>query len=99
MIYGYIRVSTDKQTVENQRYEIRQFCEKSTLRVDRWIEEVISGTKEVENRKLGALLRKMTRGDILICAELSRLGRSLLMIMSVLMRPSAVIRVLVICVL
>jgi DNA invertase Pin-like site-specific DNA recombinase len=84
MVYGYIRVSTDKQTVENQRFEITQFCAKNTLRVDRWMEEVISGSKDVEERKLGALLRRMGRGDILICAELSRLGRSLLMIMSIL---------------
>ena len=28
MIYGYIRVSTDKQTVENQRFEINRFCER-----------------------------------------------------------------------
>ena len=84
MVYGYIRVSTDKQTVENQRYEIRQFCDRNTMRVDRWIEEVISGAKDVENRKLGALLRKMGKGDILICAELSRLGRNLLMIMGIL---------------
>lgn len=25
MIYGYIRVSSDKQTVENQRFEISNF--------------------------------------------------------------------------
>ena len=25
MVYGYIRVSTDKQTVENQRFEIVRF--------------------------------------------------------------------------
>ena len=86
MIYGYIRVSTDKQSVENQRYEINQFCDGNKLRVDRWIEEVISGAKDVGDRKLGALLEKMTRGDVLICAELSRLGRNLLMIMSILNR-------------
>lgn len=84
MIYGYIRVSTDKQTVENQRYEINQFCEKHLLVVDKWIEETISGTKEVRERKLGKLLKKMSEGDTLICSELSRLGRSLLMIMGVL---------------
>ena len=84
MIYGYIRVSTDKQTVENQRFEINQFCAKNSMRVDRWIEETISGAKDVDKRKLGALLRKMTKDDILLCAELSRLGRSLMMIMSIL---------------
>ena len=84
MIYGYIRVSTDKQTVENQRYEINQFCERQEIIVDRWIEETISGTKDIEDRKLGKLLKKMKKEDVLICSELSRLGRNLLMIMSIL---------------
>lgn len=84
MIYGYIRVSTDKQTVENQRFEISCFCNKQNLNIDSWIEETISGSKEPEKRKLGKLLARMTKGDVLICAELSRLGRNLLMIMGIL---------------
>jgi DNA invertase Pin-like site-specific DNA recombinase len=84
MIYGYIRVSTDKQTVENQRFEINNFVDKEHLIIERWIEETISGTKEIENRKLGKLMKTLKSGDTLICAELSRLGRSLLMIMSIL---------------
>lgn len=84
MNYGYIRVSTDKQTVENQRFEIVRFCEKEGIAVDCWVEETTSGTKEPEKRKLGKFLKKIRKGDILICAELSRLGRSLLMIMSIL---------------
>ena len=84
MIYGYIRVSSDKQTVENQRFEISNFCEKNSLTIDIWVEETISGMTRVENRKLGKLLKRMKKGDILICSELSRLGRNLLMIMGVL---------------
>jgi DNA invertase Pin-like site-specific DNA recombinase len=84
MIYGYIRVSTDKQTVENQRFEIKTFCQKKELVVNKWIEETISGTKKVEERKLGKLLKQMKKEDILICTELSRLGRNMLMIMSIL---------------
>lgn len=84
MIFGYIRVSTDKQTVENQRYEINRYCEQHGMIVEKWIEETISGTKEIEKRKLGGLIDKMKKNDILICAELSRLGRNLLMIMGVL---------------
>ena len=45
MIYGYIRVSSDKQTVENQRFEISNFCKHQNLSIDDWIEETISGTK------------------------------------------------------
>jgi DNA invertase Pin-like site-specific DNA recombinase len=84
MIYGYIRVSTDKQTVENQRFEINNFCKKNVIAIDQWIEETISGTKAVQDRQLGKLLRKMRSSDILICSELSRLGRNLLVIMGIL---------------
>ena len=84
MIYGYIRVSSDKQTVENQRFEISNFCEKKSLIINLWVEETILGMTKVENRKLGKLLKKMKKGDVLICSELSRLGRNLLMIMGVL---------------
>lgn len=84
MIYGYIRVSTDKQTVENQRFEIERFARTQQLRIDGWIEETISGTKNYTKRQLGRLLKKVQKGDLIICAELSRLGRSLFMIMEIL---------------
>lgn len=84
MIYGYIRVSSDKQTVENQRYEINSFCQKEHLNIDGWIEETISGTKNYNKRALGRLLKKVKKDDLIICAELSRLGRSLFMIMEIL---------------
>ncbi len=84
MIYGYIRVSTDKQTVENQRFEINKFCERNNMIVDRWIEEEISGTKDYHKRLLGGLIDRLQKEDILLCSELSRLGRNLLMIMEIL---------------
>ena len=52
MIYGYIRVSTDKQTVENQRYEIEQFIKKEKLTIDVWIEETISSRQELKKENL-----------------------------------------------
>lgn len=84
MIYGYIRVSTDKQSVENQRFEISRFAKKQKLKIDGWIEETISGTKNYSKRELGKLLEKTNDGDLIVCAELSRLGRSLFMIMEIL---------------
>ena len=84
MVYGYIRVSTDKQTVENQRYEIINFCKKEKMKVDEWVEETISGTVDINQRVLGSLLSKLEKDDIIICSELSRLGRSLFMIMDIL---------------
>ncbi len=84
MVYGYIRVSTDKQTIENQRFEINNLCQRENMSIEKWIEETISGTKEYEKRQLGKAIKKMSKGDILICSELSRLGRSLFMIMDIL---------------
>jgi DNA invertase Pin-like site-specific DNA recombinase len=84
MTYGYIRVSTDKQTVDNQQFEIERFCIKNNLKIDEWIEETISGTKTPDKRLLGSLLAEVKPGDLIICSELSRLGRSLFMIMSIL---------------
>lgn len=84
MIYGYIRVSSDKQTVENQRFEINNFCKREKIQIDGWIEETISGTKAYDKRQLGKLLKKVRKDDLIICAELSRLGRNLFMIMEIL---------------
>ena len=84
MIYGYIRVCSDKQTVENQRFEINNFCSRESLCIDGWIEETISGTKNYNKRQLGKLLNRVQKNDLIICAELSRLGRNLFMIMEIL---------------
>ena len=84
MVYGYIRVSSDKQTVENQRFEITNFCAREGLSIDGWIEETISGIKSYSKRQLGQLLKRVQKDDLIICAELSRLGRNLFMIMEIL---------------
>lgn len=84
MNYGYIRVSSDKQTVENQRFEIENFCKNQNITIDGWIEETISGTQNYTKRELGELLKKVKKDDLIICAELSRLGRNLFMIMEIL---------------
>lgn len=84
MNYGYIRVSTDKQTTENQKFEIEQYCLSKSIVIDEWIEETISATKKLEDRKFGQLLKRIGKGDQLIVTELSRLGRNLMQIMSIL---------------
>jgi DNA invertase Pin-like site-specific DNA recombinase len=52
MIYGYIRVSADKQTTKNQRFEIFKFADEKKLSVNSWIEENVSDTKKIEKLKL-----------------------------------------------
>lgn len=70
--------------MENQRYEIETFAKNNNLHIGGWIEETISGTKSYDKRELGKLLKKVKKDDLIICAELSRLGRNLFMIMEIL---------------
>lgn len=87
-VYAYIRVSTEMQCHASQKYEIKAYCEKHGLAVDKWVSESVSGTVAPEKRLLGKSIRKMKKGDLLVCTELSRLGRSMLMIMGILNRCS-----------
>jgi DNA invertase Pin-like site-specific DNA recombinase len=84
MVYAYVRVSTDKQTVENQRFEINNYCAAKNIKIDVWINETISGKEPFEKRKLGKLLKTIKKGDTLICSELSRLSRAMYSILSAL---------------
>lgn len=83
IVTAYVRVSTDKQTLENQRSEITRFARSHGMVVDYWLEEVVSGKVSEKDRKLGRYLKRMKRGDILIVSELSRLSRTLLEIMTI----------------
>lgn len=84
MNYGYIRVSNEKQTLENQKFEIKKYAKEHELLIGEWTEETISATKKLDERKFGQLLKKMQKGDQLIVTELSRLGRNLMQIMKIL---------------
>ena len=84
MNYAYIRVSTNYQTVQNQKIAIREYAKYHRIHNIIWVAETISGTKNPEKRKLGCLLSAANEGDTIIVTELSRLGRSMMMILDVL---------------
>lgn len=86
MIYGYIRVSTDHQNTANQHHEIELYSKQEAIKINKWVEEVISSRKPLSERKLGKLLNKLQKDDILIATELSRLGRNLLEVMGILQK-------------
>ena len=83
-VYFYIRVSTELQTVENQRYELNEFAIKNNIKVDEYIEETISSREPLHKRKLSKLLDKLEKGDLVIATEISRLGRNMLEVMGIL---------------
>jgi DNA invertase Pin-like site-specific DNA recombinase len=75
-IIGYIRVSSDKQTVKNQRLAILDYCDKKDLKVTDWIEVNMSSRRTPAQRRIDELLEQLQQGDTLIVSELSRLARS-----------------------
>lgn len=84
-VYGYLRVSTDKQDCANQKIGVEDLAKQLGLKIESWIvDDGVSGIKEPEKRQLGRLLRKIKSGDVIICSELSRLGRRLFMVISIL---------------
>ena len=80
MNIGYLRVSTDQQSVDAQKSGIIKYCNDHGITIEKWVEEKVSGVKAVKERKLGGIIPNMHKGDTLLVAELSRLGRSVSMI-------------------
>ena len=84
-VYGYLRVSADKQDCDNQKVGVEDLARTRGLPIENWIvDDGVSGIKEPEKRKLGKLLKRIKAGDVIICSELSRLGRRLFMVISIL---------------
>lgn len=82
-VIAYARVSTDKQDVENQRFEIARYAEQNGLTITHHVEETVSGFKtQIGARKIAEVLDSMERGDTLIVSETSRLSRRLLDILN-----------------
>jgi DNA invertase Pin-like site-specific DNA recombinase len=74
---AYLRASTDKQDLSNQKLEILEYCQKHDLKVDEFLEITISSRKTPKQRRVEELMHKLDdESDTLIVTELSRLGRS-----------------------
>ncbi len=85
MIYGYLRVSSDEQDVNSQKQGVVKFAEEYNMTIDKFItDEGVSGGKDPDKRNLGPLLKLVNEGDVIICSEISRLGRDLYMVMDIL---------------
>lgn len=85
MIYGYLRVSSDEQDVNSQKQGVIKFAEQHDWKIDEFIsDEGVSGGKDPDKRKLGPMLKKLKKDDIVIASEISRLGRDLYMVIDIL---------------
>lgn len=77
-IIGYIRVSTDKQDLQKQKHLILEYAHKNRFLVNDFVEVEISSRKDKIERKIDFLIKELEKGDTLLVAELSRLGRNML---------------------
>lgn len=82
MIYAYIRVSTNKQDLLSQKSLIEQYSNENNLRIDSFFEIEISSKKSLESRRIEELKNTLKKNDTLIVIELSRLGRNLIEILT-----------------
>ena len=74
---AYLRISTNKQDLDNQRLAIWDYAYKNKIEIDSFIEIQISAKKNTRERKIDELLTELKENDTLLVTELSRLGRSL----------------------
>ncbi len=83
--YAYLRVSTNQQDVDNQRHGILEYANQKSLGHLEFVEDSVSGQKKWCDRALGELLTKIAEsGDVIIFAEISRMGRSTLQVLEIL---------------
>lgn len=82
--FAYIRVSTDKQDLDNQRHGVIEYAKKNKLEPLTFFEDTASGKKSWKDRDLGKLLEQAKKGDVLLVSEISRLARSTLQVLEIL---------------
>jgi len=83
MNIGYIRVSTDKQDLSNQRHTLLEYANKNKIHIDDFVEIEISSKKDRSERRIDELVEKLNSGDTIFVTELSRLGRTMLEVMNI----------------
>jgi putative DNA-invertase from lambdoid prophage Rac len=77
--YFYMRCSTDKQDIESQKSDIKKYCEEKKIKIDEknvFMDEGVSGFKKSwKDRKIKQIIDKIKQDDVIICYDISRLGR------------------------
>jgi DNA invertase Pin-like site-specific DNA recombinase len=80
---GYVRVSTDSQDMDKQKYLLHEHANKQHIFIDDFISVAVSSRRSQLERKITELLNLLEKGDKLLVAELSRLGRDMFETLSV----------------
>jgi DNA invertase Pin-like site-specific DNA recombinase len=76
-VIGYIRVSTEEQDLAKQEHLLLKYAQQQGMAIDDFIQVEISSRRNTRERRIDELLARLEPGDILLVAELSRLGRNM----------------------
>lgn len=82
-VFGYIRVSSDKQDLQKQEHLLLKYAQQNNLQVSEFINIEISSRKSTKERRIDELLARLEEGDVLLVAELSRLGRNMFEVINI----------------
>jgi len=82
-VIGYIRVSSDKQDLQKQEHLLLKYAQQHDLKIDDFINIEISSRKGTKERRIDELLNRLNDGDVLLVAELSRLGRNMFEVINI----------------
>src|SRR6266478_8536275 len=82
--FAYLRVSTDHQDAKNQKLGVLDYCNSHGINPVKFVEDTVSGKTPWRERAIGTILEKALTGDVIIVAEVSRLGRSTLQVLEIL---------------
>lgn len=76
-VIGYIRVSSEEQDLAKQEHLLLKYAQQHEMRIDDFIQVEISSRRSTRERRIDELVSRLDKGDILLAAELSRLGRNM----------------------
>lgn len=82
--FAYLRVSTDRQDAKNQKFGVLDYCNSHGITPLEFIEDTVSGKTPWRERAIGTVLERAIAGDVIVVAEVSRLGRSTLQVLEIL---------------
>ena len=77
-VIAYTRISTDQQDLDKQKHLLLDYAQRQGWLIDEFIEVAVSSRQHASKRKIDVLSEKLGEGDVLLVAELSRLGRNML---------------------
>ena len=80
---GYIRVSSDKQDAQQQEHLLLKYAQQQQLHIEAFINIEMSSRKSSKERRIDELLASLDEGDMLLVAELSRLGRNMFEVINI----------------